>query len=162
MLPELKQLLSFRRERENRAAAALRQQRLRLDQAKADVEAARLRLEEHHLERKQHQDKLYRRSMRARLSKKQIDDLNIELDLMAEETDARGTRLQEAEAIVDRVTKEVEDAAALYRRHRQAGDRFGHLVDDVAETEERRRAMVEEFAVEDDLGDRRIAGRGGV
>jgi len=108
------------------------------------------------------QDKLHRRSLRGRLSKNQIDDLNIELDLMGEETDTLQRRVQEAEAVVGQVTKEAEDAAALYRRHRQAGDRWGHLVDDVAETERRHAEHAEEFAVEDDLGDRRIGGQGGL
>ena len=57
--------------------------------------------------------------------------------------------------------KEVEEAALLYRRHRQAGDRFGHLVDDVAETERRHKEQTEEFAIEDDLGDRRASGQCG-
>ncbi|MEZ5932785.1 MAG: YscO family type III secretion system apparatus protein [Alphaproteobacteria bacterium] len=162
MLSELEQLLSCRRERENRAAAALCQARARLDRAEAEAEAARARLDEHHRERKTRQDKLYRDSLRTQLSKYEVDDLNIELDLMAEETEGFLRQLQGAEAALTVATKEVEAAAAVYRRHRQAGDRFGHLVDDVAERERRRREQAEEFAVEDDLGDRRVAGQEGM
>lgn len=162
MLSELQQLLACRRERENRAAAAHRQARTRLEQAKAAAEAAQARLDEHHQERKARQDKLYRDSLRARLSKHEIDGLNIELDLMAEETNAFVWRLQEAQSAVGRALKEAEKAAAAYRRLRQAGDRFGHLVDDVAETDRRHREQAEEFAIEDDLGDRRAAGQGGI
>lgn len=162
MLSELEQLLACRRERESRAAAALRQARLRLDQAKMEAEAAREKLEEHHQDRKERQDKLYRRSERSLLSKQAIDDLNIELDLMAEKTDAFAKNVEEAEAVVDQVRKEAEEAAVLYRRHRQAGDRWGHLVDDVAETERRHKEQTEEFAIEDDLGDRRASSQDGL
>ena len=162
MLSDLQQLLSCRRERENRAAAALRQARLRLDRVKAEADGARVRLEDHLQDKRERQDKLYRRSMRGRLSKQQIDDLNIELDLMAEETDALAKHLKEAEAVVDQAAKEAENAAARYRQDRQVGDRWGHLVDDVADAEQRRLATAEEFAIEDDLGDRRVAGENGL
>ncbi|MEM7042318.1 MAG: YscO family type III secretion system apparatus protein [Pseudomonadota bacterium] len=160
MLSDLQQLLSCRRERENRAADALCQTRLRLDQAKAGADAARQTLEDHHRERRERQDKLYRRSLRARLTKQDIDDLNIELDLMAETTDALQARVQEADKLVAEATKEVEAAALHHRQLRQAGDRFGHLVDDVTASERRRLEQAEEFMIEDDLGDRRAATRG--
>ena len=128
MLSELQQLLTCRRERENRAAAALRQARLRLDQTQAAVTAAEARLEEHHRDRTQRQDKLYRQSLRSRLSKHEIDDLNIELDLMEEETDALADHVQEGRKEgVDLAMKEVEKAAAVYRDHQKAGDRWGTI-----------------------------------
>lgn len=162
MLSELQQLLSCRRERENRAAAALRQVRLRLTQAQAGAQAAREKLDEHHRDRKERQDKLYRRSLKTRLTKREVDDLDIELDLMGETTDALANEVQEADAVVAEVKTQVEEAAERYRHHRQAGDRWGHLVDDVAETERRLTEQAEEFAIEDDLGDRRTAGLGGL
>ncbi|MEM9625153.1 MAG: YscO family type III secretion system apparatus protein [Pseudomonadota bacterium] len=161
MLSELEQLLACRRERENRSAAALRQIRLRQSQAEADVVAAQKALEDHHRERRERQDKLYRRSQRSLLTKQAIDDLNIELDLMAEETDLLVKKVQEAEAVHVDLTKEVDKAAAIYRQHRQAGDRWGALVTDVTETERRRVEQVEEFTIEDDLGDRRASGMNG-
>ncbi|MGI9420097.1 MAG: type III secretion system stalk subunit SctO [Geminicoccaceae bacterium] len=160
MLSELQQLLSCRRERENRAAAALRQLRHQLAHAEAGAQVAREKLGEHHRDRKERQDKLYRRSLRAKLTKREIDDLNIELDLMEEDTEALAKKVQEADAAVAQVKTQVEEAAERYRRHRQAGDRWGHLVDDVTETERRFKEQAEEFAVEDDLGDRRAAGLG--
>lgn len=162
MLSELQQLLTCRRERENRAAAALRQARQRLGQAEAEAAAAEARLDDHRRDQKGRQDKLYRRSLRNRLTKHEIDDLNIELDLMAEETDALANQVQKAKEIVGRVMQEVEEAAAVHRHHRQAGDRWGLLVDDVAETHRRQVEQAEEFAVEDDLGDRRSAGPSGL
>lgn len=162
MLSELEQLLTCRRERENRAAAALRQVRLRFEQANGSFGAAQKRLEAHHRDRKERQDKLYRRSERSLLTKRAIDDLNIELDLMGEETDALARQVEEASAVIDQVGKEVEKAEALYRRHRQAGDRWGQLVDDVTETERRRNEQSEEFAIEDDLGDRRAFSQDGL
>lgn len=162
MLSELQQLLACRRERENRAAAVLRQARSRLVQAETAAAVARERLDAHHSDRKERQDKLYRRSLRNRLTKREIDDLNIELDLMGEETDAFANQVREAEAAIAAVMKEVEDAATIHRRHRQAGDRWGHLVDDVAENERRLAEQAEEFAVEDDLGDRRTLGQSGL
>lgn len=162
MLSDLERLLSCRRERENRAAAALSQARLRLAEAEAGVDAARGKLEDHHRDRKARQDKLYRSSAKSQLSKHEIDNLNIELDLMGEETDAFTARVREAEAVVGEAAKGVEAAAERYRHHRQAGDRWGHLVDDVAGTERRRLEQAEEFAIEDDLGDRRSAGQSGV
>lgn len=162
MLSELQQLLTCRRERENRAAAALRQARLRLDQARAAVAAAEDRLDDHHQDRKQRQDKLYRQSLRSRLSKHEIDDLNIELDLMAETTDALTGQVQKAKEGVGLAMKEVEKAAAVHRDLQKAGDRWGLLVDDVAETHRRELEQAEEFAAEDDLGDRRSAGQSGL
>ncbi|MGI9490615.1 MAG: type III secretion system stalk subunit SctO [Geminicoccaceae bacterium] len=161
MLFELKQLLSCRRERESRAAAALRQVRFRLNQAKAEAEAAREKLDEHHQDRKKRQDKLYRRSERSLLTKQAIDDLNIELDLMGEETDALVKDVEEAEARVAGLTEELEDTAANYRRHQKASDRFSLLVDDVALTTRRLAEQAEEFAIEDDLGDRRASSQYG-
>lgn len=160
MLGELQQLLACRRERENRAAALLRQARQKLERAKADADAAYRRIAQHHQERQERQDKLYRDSLRARLSKDDIDDLNLELDLMAEKTDALTKEAENAAAAVGQAEREVEQAQAVYRRHRQAGDRFGHLVDDVAEKEKRTLAAAEEFAIEDELGDRRAASSG--
>ena len=159
MLSELEQLLTCRRERENRAAAALRQARLRLEQAEAAVAEAQTQLDDHLRDRKERQDKLYRSSARSRLTKYEIDDLNIELDLMAEETETFAQRIREAEAAVGDVRQHVEAAAETYRRHRQASDRWGHLVDDVAQSERRRLEQAEEFAIEDDIGDRRTAGQ---
>lgn len=161
MLSELQQLLSCRRERENRAAAALRQVRLRQSQAEAEASAARQRLEDHRRDKKERQDKLYRRSERSLLTKQAIDDLNIELDLMGEETDALAKQVEEAEAAAALVRNEVEEATMLHRQLRQAGDRFGHLVDDVADTERRQAEQAEEFSIEDDLGDRRASSQSG-
>ncbi len=161
MLVELQQLLSCRRERENRAAAALRQERFRLNQAEAEAKAAREKLDEHHQDRKQRQDKLYRRSERSRLTKRAIDDLNIELDLMGEETDALAKNVEEAEARIADLAEELDEAAAQYRRHRKASERFGLLVDDVALITRRQAEQAEEFAIEDDLGDRRASSQCG-
>jgi hypothetical protein len=162
MLSELQQLLACRRERENRAAAALRQAKHRLDQAKSAAAAARADITKHHRSRQERQDKLYRNSLRAKLSKVDIDNLNIELDLMAETTDALAHRVKEADARVAEAAKAAEEAGAVYRRLRQNGDRFGHLVDDVAEIEQRRLQQAEEFAIEDEIGDRRAASRDGI
>lgn len=162
MLSELQQLLACRRERENRAAAALRQAKLRLEQATAAADAAHGDMAKHHRDRQGRQDKLYRNSLRAKLSKADVDGLNIELDLMAETTDALAHRIKEADARVAEAAKTAEEAGAVYRRLRQKGDRFGHLVDDVADTQRRQMEQSEEFAIEDELGDRRAAGQGGL
>lgn len=162
MLSELNQLLVCRRERENRAAAALRQARTRQAQLQASVEAARVDFEKHEQDRKLRQDKLYRRTLRAQLSSYQIDSLNIELDLMAEETDALTRRIQEAQAAAVEAAEQVAAAAAAYHKQRQASDRWNHLVDDVAERERQQAERAEEFAIEDDLGDRRVAGSDGI
>lgn len=157
MLLELNQLLACRREREDRAAQALRRARSHhaaLKAALADVEAA---LEAHHQERQSRQNQLYKQSLRSRLTTYQVDELNIELDLMGEETDALTDKLREAEADVEAAAEAVERAAAVYQKHRQAGNRWKHLVDDVAEQERRERDQAEEFAVEDDLGDRQAS-----
>lgn len=161
MLSDLQQLLACRRERENRAALAYRQARLRLDQARTVADIARQEMAKHHQSRQERQHKLYSDSLRARLSKVDIDNLNIELDLMAETTDALNHRIREADARVAEATQAAEEASAVYRRHRQNSDRFGHLVDDVAETERRRKEHAEEFAIEDELGDRRAARESG-
>jgi hypothetical protein len=162
MLPELQQLLTCRRERENRAAAALRQAKLRLEQTQIAAAVAREEMAKHHRNRQARQDKLYRSAHRARLSKTDIDGLNIELDLMAETADALTHRINEADARVAEAAKAAKEAGAVYRRLRQDGDRFGHLVDDVAETERRRAEQAEEFAIEDELGDRRAGSQGGI
>ena len=162
MLFELEQLLSCRRERESRAAAALRQARLRLNKAETEAEAAREKLDEHHQDRKRRQDKLYRRSERSLLTRRAIDDLNIELDLMGEKTDALAKNVEEAEARIADLTEDLEEATAHYRRHQKASDRFGLLVDDVALTTRRQAEQAEEFAIEDDLGDRRASSQCGI
>ncbi|MGI9510219.1 MAG: type III secretion system stalk subunit SctO [Geminicoccaceae bacterium] len=162
MLTELQQLLTCRRERENRAAAALQRARLTFDRARAAVGAAEVRLEDHQRSRRLRQDKLYRRTLRDRLSKREIDTLNIELDLMAEEAEALAGHVRDAEALAEQAKEDAEQAASAYRRHRLAADRWGHLVDDVAETHRRRQEQAEEFAIEDDLGDRRTASQGGL
>lgn len=160
MLSELQQLLTCRREREMRAMAALRQAKLRLEQAQKIANVAREEMAKHHRIRQERQDKLYRNSLRAKLSKADIDGLNIELDLMAETTDALIHRIKEADSRVAEAADDVEEAGAAYRRVRQSSDRFGHLVDDVAETERRLTEQVEELAIEDELSDRRASGYG--
>lgn len=158
MLSELNQLLVCRRERENRAATVLRQARAHEAKLQASVEAARADFGQHEQDRKLRQDKLYRRTLRAQLSSHQIDRLNIELDLMAEETDALAGRIQEAETAAAEAARQVAAAAAAFHKLRQASDRWNHLVDDVAERERQQAERAEEFAIEDDLGDRRVAG----
>jgi uncharacterized lipoprotein NlpE involved in copper resistance len=162
MLSELQQLLACRRERENRAAASLRQAKLRLEQAQHNAAIAREEMSKHDQNRQERKDKLYRRAHRARLSKADIDGLNIELDLMAETTDALAHRIKEADARVAEAAEAAKKTGAVYHRLRRDGDRFGHLVDDVAETERRRADQAEEFAIEDELGDRRASGQGGI
>lgn len=161
MLSELQQLLACRQERENRAAVALRQAKLRLDQARTVADVARQDMAKHHQSRQERQHKLYSNSLRAKLSKVDIDNLNIELDLMAETTDALNHRIKEADARVAEATQAAEEAGAIYRRLRQNSDRFRHLVDDVVDTERRRKELAEEFAIEDELGDRRASSEGG-
>ncbi len=161
MRAELDQLMTCRLERENRAAAALRRARGRLAHLQAAVEAARTRLADHERARRERQDRLYRRSLRNRMSVHQIDDLNIELDLMAEQTDALKKRLDDAGKSVEQAKAAVAEAAAHYRRRRHDSERWGHLVDDIAENERRRAEQMEEFAIEDDLGDRRAADKDG-
>lgn len=154
MLAELEKLLTCRRERENRAAMALRQARLRLDQTKADVDTARKNLDAHHRERLERQDKLYRSRSKTRLSKRDIDDLNIELDLLAEKTDALNRQVRKADAAVGEAMQAVEQATEHYHRHRKNSERWDHLVKDVAETARQEREQAEEFALEDDLAER--------
>ncbi|MGI9506680.1 MAG: type III secretion system stalk subunit SctO [Geminicoccaceae bacterium] len=154
MLAELEQLLTCRRERENRAAIALRQARLRLDRARADADTARKNLEAHHHERRARQDKLYLSRSRMRLSKRDVDGLNIELDLLAEKTDAFERRVREADATVGEAMQQVEEATGHFHRHRKNSERWNHLVKDVAETVRREREQAEEVAIEDDLAER--------
>ena len=154
MLAELKQLLACRRERENRAATALRLARVRLDEAKAKAETARRDLRAHCHERKERQDKLYRSRSRTHLSKRDVDNLNIELDLLAEKTDALNWRVQEADANVGEVMQQVKEAAEHHRRQRKNADRWGHLVKDIGETIRREREQAEEAARDDDLAER--------
>lgn len=157
MLDELNQLLAYRRERENRAALALRQARghhAALQKAAARVEAE---LAYNLQERRQRQEQLYRQSLRKRLTATEIDDLNIELDLMAEQTDALREKLQRAEADIEAAAKTVDEAAALYQKNRKAGDRWNLLVDDVAERLRLEQDQAEEFAIEDDIGDRQAS-----
>ncbi|MGI9491133.1 MAG: hypothetical protein ACR2QF_01765 [Geminicoccaceae bacterium] len=155
MLAELNQLLACRREREDRAAQALRRARALHEEAKTALVDLDAKLEVHHQQRLTRQNQLYKQSLRSRLTHHQIDDLNIELDLMEEETDILIRKIREAEAKIEAAGNEVDEAAAVYRKHRQAGDRWKHLVDDVADFERRERDQAEEFALEDDIGDRR-------
>lgn len=157
MLAELNQLLAFRREREERAALALRRARshhVTLQEAVAAMEAD---LQRHHQERHLRQSQLYKQSLRSRLSSYQIDDLNIELDLMGEQTDALMEKLKVAKTKMEAAAGAVDEAAAVYQKHRRAGDRWNHLVDDVAEQTRLQQDQAEEFAIEDDLGDRKAA-----
>lgn len=157
MLSELNQLLRCRREREDRAASALRRARIHHTDLKAKVASMEAALEVHHRERKLRQDQLYKQSLRSRLTPGQIDGLNIELDLMGDQTDALIEKLRVAEGNVERAAEAVEKAAAVYQKHRQAGDRWNLLVDDVAEEERREQEQAEEFAIEDDIGDRQTS-----
>ena len=157
MLSELNQLLACRREREDRAAEALRQARSRHAEAKAALADLEAKLDAHHQKRQARQNQLYKQSLRRRLTAHQIDDLNIELDLMEEEADNLIGKINKAEADIRAAASEVDEAVAVYRKHRQAGDRWNHLVDEVAAFERRERDQAEEFAIEDDLGDRPIA-----
>jgi hypothetical protein len=157
MLSDLKQLLAYRSEREERAAASLRQARDQLRHAVARADDAEIRLQNHHDERKRRQDKLYRQTEKSRLTKREIDDLNIELDLMAETTDALTEAVIQAEKVVEQAQKAVEDAAAIYRQRRHDRERWGHLVSDVEDKERRKADLAEEFQIEDDQGDRRAA-----
>ncbi len=162
MLSELNQLLTCRREREDRAAQALGRARSHHEDLKAVLAGLEAKLDAHHQERLVRQNQLYKQSLRSRLSAHQIDDLNIELDLMEEETDALIKKIRDAEANIQAAANAVDEAAAVYRKHRQAGDRWKHLVDDVAEHERRERDKAEEFALEDDIGDRQTSQSNGV
>ena len=160
MLTELNQLLACRREREDRAAEALRRAHAHhaaLKQALGNAEGA---LNAHQDEIAARQSKLYKRSLRKSLTVYEIDSLNIELDLMGEETEALSTNVEEARANLAEAAEAVEKASAVYRKHRQARDRWKHLVDDVEENEQRDRDQAEEFAVEDDIGDRQAGSAG--
>lgn len=154
MLSELQQLLLCRREREDRAAASLRRVRAHHAhlQAKAAEAATHFRSHEH--ERIECQRRLYRRSLRSRMTTHEIDRLNVALDLMAEETETLARKVQDAQADVEKASAAIQEAASIYRRHRKAGDRWQHLVDDVAKQHRRRTEQAEEFAIEDDIGDR--------
>jgi len=155
MLSDLEKLMACRREREDRAAAALRQARSQLSHLEAAITDAEAKLEEHHRERKSRQDKLYRQSMKSRLSKYEIDGLNIELDLMAETTDALTAKVDQAKKALEQGRKAVDTAATAYRQKRHDSERWGHLVENVAATERRQAEQAEEFQMEDDQGDRR-------
>jgi flagellar biosynthesis chaperone FliJ len=157
MLAELNQLLTFRREREDRAAMALRRARTHHADLLAEMAEAEEKLARHEEERRSRQDKLYRQSMRSRLSHAQIDDLNIELDLMGEETDALMEKRRNAETRVEAAANAVEEAVAVYRKYQKEADRWRHLVDDVALKVRQERDRAEEWAVEDELSDRRVA-----
>ena len=157
MLSELNQLLRCRREREDRAASALRRARIHHADLKAKVVRMEEALEVHHRERQLRKNQLYKQSLRSRLTPGQVDSLNIELDLMGEQTDALMEKLRAAEGEVERAAEAVEKAAAVYRKHRQAGDRWNLLVDDVAEETRREQEQAEEFAIEDDIGDRQAS-----
>lgn len=154
MLDELNQLLHYRRERENRAALALKRARANhkaLEEAVVGVEAE---LQFNLGERQSRQSKLYKQSLHRHLTTQQVDDLNIELDLMAEQTDRLKDKLSHAHSKVTAAAEAVEEAVAVYQKCRKAGDRWNHLVDDVAEKVRIERELAEEFAIEDDLGDR--------
>ena len=125
----------------------------------AELEA---KLEAHHQKRLTRQGQLYKQSLRSRLTTHQIDDLNIELDLMEEETDSLAEKIRTAEADVEVARNAIKEAEAVYRKHRQAGERWKHLVDDVAEHVKRERDQAEEFALEDDIGDRQASKADGV
>ncbi len=154
MLSELNQLLICRRERENRAASELRRARAHQAALEGAIAEMAAELDMHHQERKARQDKLYKQSMRHRLTAHQIDDLNIELDLMGEQTEALVEKLRAVEEQALAAADDVEQAAAVYRKHRRAGDRWQHLVDDVGQKVRLDRNQAEEFAIEDDLSDR--------
>jgi len=162
MLSELNQLLTCRREREDRAAQALGRARSHHEKLKTVLAGLEAKLDAHHQERSARQNQLYKQSLRSRLTTHQIDDLNIELDLMEEETDTLVGKIRDAEANIETAAKAIEEAAAVYRKHRQAGDRWKHLVDDVAEQERLERDQAEEFALEDDIGDRQASQANGV
>ncbi len=157
MLSELNQLLTCRREREDRAAQALRRARSHHAALLAEVALIEEQQRVHEQGRHDRESKLYRHSTRRRLTTYQIDDLNIELDLMAEEADALMAKRQAAEAKVEAAAEAVEKATATYRTYRTAGDRWQSLFDDVAEHERLEQDQAEEFAAEDELGDRQAA-----
>lgn len=157
MLSELNQLLACRREREDRAAGALRRARDHHAVLEAALVEVETRLGAHYQERQSRHEQLYKQSLRSRLTVYQIDELNIELDLMAEETDALVDERRRAEAKVEEAANAVEKATAVYRKYRKAGDRWKHLVDDVAGRERLEREQAEELAIEDDIGDRQAS-----
>ncbi|MGI9437112.1 MAG: type III secretion system stalk subunit SctO, partial [Geminicoccaceae bacterium] len=158
----LRKLLACRRERESRAAAALRRARAHHADLRAKTGEAIAHFRSHERERLDRQRHLYRRSLCSRMTAHEIDNLNVALDLMVEETESLAKKVQDARAEMAAAFAAMEAAAAVYRQHRKAGDRWEHLVDDVARTERRLRAQAEEFAVEDDLGDRRSMPNDGV
>lgn len=161
MLADLQKLLELRREREGRAARDLAEARQWLAEATAEVLAAEKARDDHHRACQARRERLYRASERNRMTKCQIDDLNIQLDLMIEEVEALQNHVREAKAVVDHVMQDVEAKTAIFLQHRKDSDRWNHLVDDVAETQRRESERAEELAFEDELGDRRPSGRGG-
>lgn len=154
MLSELNQLLTCRREREDRAASALRRVRAHHAVLTGAVAVMAAELDVHHQERKARQSQLYKQSLRSRMTAQQVDDLNIELDLMGEQTEALVTKLRAAEDQAAVAADAVEQAAAIHKKHSQASDRWQHLVDDVGQQVRRDQNQAEEFAIEDDLSDR--------
>ena len=128
--------------------------RRNLVQAKTEAQHAQAHLVIHLETQNERQNKLYRRSTANPLTRHQIDDLIITLDLMAEESDALTRNVGDANAAVANAAQDVDAKADCHRHHRLAAERLSQLLTDLSETKRRRNQRSEEINLDDDLSRR--------